>query len=158
MAAVYDNPERARRAFHLAARLDGREAAVRALRARPDDHGARDWAKIERDDGCPLLVRNPWEGFPIPREDTPTRPELDRARKTRVRPLSTRARAAILRALERRRAEGLDASPWLLPAQRDTSQPVSKSALHNLMKRTRKRPGIDLPRLGYHGREAGRDS
>lgn len=39
MAAVYDNPERAQRAFQLAARLDGREAAVRALRARPDDYG-----------------------------------------------------------------------------------------------------------------------
>lgn len=163
------------------------------------------WAKIERDDGYPLLLRNPWEGFPIPREDTPTRQEMtaelhvqlvehaanwrmgvvldlcretrrrmnsvrqlaledvnlaagtvrwrgefDKARKTRVTPLSTEARAAILRALERRRAEGLDASPWLLPAERDPSQPVSKNTLHNWMKRSKERLGIDLPRLGYH--------
>ncbi|HEU4557201.1 MAG TPA: tyrosine-type recombinase/integrase, partial [Longimicrobium sp.] len=163
------------------------------------------WAKIERDDGCPLLMRNPWEGFPIPREDTPTRPEMtaelhtrlvehaadwrmgvvldlcretrrrmnsvrqlaledvdlaagtvrwrgefDKARKTRVTPLSTRARAAILRALERRRAEGLDASPWLLPAKHDASQPVGKNVLHNLMKLTKRRLGINVARLGYH--------
>lgn len=163
------------------------------------------WAKIERDDGYPLLMRNPWEGFPIPREDTPTRPEMtaelhirlvehaadwrmgivldlcretrrrmnsvrqlaledvdlgagtvrwrgefDKAHKTRVTPLSSRARAAILRALELRREEGSDASPWLLPAKRNASQPVSKNALHNLMKLTRKRLGINVPRLGYH--------
>ncbi|HEU4557528.1 MAG TPA: tyrosine-type recombinase/integrase [Longimicrobium sp.] len=163
------------------------------------------WAKIERDDGFPLLMRNPWEGFPIPREDTPTRPEMtaelhtrlvehaadwrmaavldlcretrrrmnsvrqlaledvdlavgtvrwrgefDKARKTRVTPLSTRARSAILRALERRRAEGLDASPWLLPAKRDVSQPVGKNVLHNLMKLTKRRLGINVTRLGYH--------
>jgi integrase len=119
------------------------------------------WAKIERDDGCPLLMRNPWEGFPIPREDPPTRPEMpaelharlvehaadwrmaivldlcretrrrmnsvrqlaledvdlaagtvpwrgefDKARTTRVTPLSTRTRAAILRALEQRGRKG----------------------------------------------------
>jgi integrase len=43
------------------------------------------------------------------------RGEFDTARETRVTPLSTRARAVILRALEQRRAEGLDASPWLSP-------------------------------------------
>lgn len=164
------------------------------------------WAKIERDDGCLLLLRNPWEGFPIPREDTPTRPEMtaelhakivehtpdwrmgvvldlcretrrrvnrvrqltledvdlaagtvrwlgefDKARKTRVTPLSTRARAAILRALEQRRAEGLDASPWLFPAKRNPAQPVSKNVLHNMMKLIKKRLGINVARLGYHG-------
>ena len=163
------------------------------------------WAKIERDDGSPLLVRNPWEGFPIPREDTPTRPEMtpelhaqlvehagnwrmavaldlcretrrrvnsvrqldledvdlaagtvrwrgefDKVGRTRVTPLSTRARAAILRALEQRRAEGLEASKWLMPAELDPSQPVSKNSLHNWMKRTKQRLGIKIPRLGYH--------
>src|ERR1051325_533527 len=81
------------------------------------------------------------------------RGEFDKARKTRVTPrhaVSTEARAAILRALERRRAEGLDASLWLLPAERDPSQPVDKNTLHNWMKRSKERLGIALPRLGYH--------
>jgi hypothetical protein len=78
------------------------------------------------------------------------RGEYDKARKTRVTPLSTQARAAILRPLERRRADGLDASPWLLPAERDPSQPVGKNALHNWMKRGKDRLGIAVPRLGNH--------
>lgn len=34
------------------------------------------WAKTERDDGTVLLVRNPWEGFPVPKEDRPQRPVM----------------------------------------------------------------------------------
>ena len=163
------------------------------------------WAKLERDDGSVLLLRNPWEGFPIPHEDLPTRPEMtqdlhallvekapnwrmavtlelcretrrrmnsvrqlaladvdlsagtvrwqgefDKVGKTRVTPLSTRARHAILRAMEERRAEGLEASPWLLPAPSDVAQPVSKNRLHHWMKATKRKHGIKVPRLGYH--------
>jgi integrase len=34
------------------------------------------WAKLERDDGNVLLIRNPWEGFPDPPSDTPVRQEM----------------------------------------------------------------------------------
>lgn len=34
------------------------------------------WAKLERDDGTVLLLRNPWEGFPTPVEDKPLRQEM----------------------------------------------------------------------------------
>jgi integrase len=163
------------------------------------------WAKVERDDGNALLVRNPWEGFPIPTEDVPTRPEMthdlhaqlvekapnwrmgvvldlcretrrrmnsvrqlaladidlaagtvrwqgehDKVGKTRVTPLSTRARSAILRALELRRAEGLADSLWLLPAQSNAAEPVGKNTLHRWMERAKNRAGIKVPRLGYH--------
>jgi site-specific recombinase XerD len=163
------------------------------------------WAKLERDDGSVLLIRNPWEGLPIPSEDVPTRPEMtsdlhallvekapdwrmavtlelcretrrrmnsvrqlaltdidlaagtvrwagefDKVGKTRVTPLSTRARHAILRAMEERRAEGLEASPWLLPAPGDVTEPVSNNRLHHWMKTAKKREGIKVPRLGYH--------
>lgn len=164
------------------------------------------WAKVERDDGTVLLLRNPWEGFPAPREDTPVRPEMtkdvhemlmqraanwrmaevmelcretrrrmnsvrqlqvsdvdlgartvrwrgefDKARKTRVTPLSARAVAAINRAIERRRVEGLEDSPWLFPATQTASEAVSRTCLHHWMRKTRRACGITIPRLGYHG-------
>lgn len=34
------------------------------------------WALAEREDGEILLDRNPWKGFPIPREANPRRPEM----------------------------------------------------------------------------------
>lgn len=34
------------------------------------------WAKLERDDASVLLVRNPWEGFPVPAGDKPLRQEM----------------------------------------------------------------------------------
>lgn len=34
------------------------------------------WAKLERDDGTVLLLRNPWEGFRTPVEDKPLRQEM----------------------------------------------------------------------------------
>jgi integrase len=34
------------------------------------------WGKVERDDGSVLLLRNPWEGFPLPAADKPTRQEM----------------------------------------------------------------------------------
>ena len=37
------------------------------------------WAKVERDDGSVLLLRNPWEGFPLPPADTPVRQEMTKA-------------------------------------------------------------------------------
>lgn len=164
------------------------------------------WGKTERDDGSVLLLRDPWEGFPQPKEDTPVRPEMtkdyhdvlvagavnwrmaevmelcretrrrmnsvrqlqdedidlekrtvhwrgefDKARKTRVTPLSARAVAAIRRAMEQRRSEGLEGSRWLFPAQRTSGEPVPRSCLHSWMRKTRRACGIDVPRLGYHG-------
>ncbi|MDB4950435.1 MAG: Phage integrase family protein [Gemmatimonadetes bacterium] len=164
------------------------------------------WAKVERDDGTVLLLRDPWEGFPPPREDTPVRPEMtkelhellvekavnwrmaevmelcretrrrmnsvrqlqvsdvdlaartvrwrgefDKARKTRVTPLSFRALAALKRVLEQRRIEGSEESPWLFPAQRTPSEPVSRPCMHHWMRQTKKENGINIPRLGYHG-------
>lgn len=164
------------------------------------------WAKVERDDGTVLLLRDPWEGFPPPREDTPIRPEMtkdlhellveraanwrmaevmelcretrrrmnsvrqlqvtdvdlatrtvrwrgefDKARKTRVTPLSARAVAAFNRVMERRRMEGLEDSPWLFPATRTAAQAVSRACLHHWMRQTRRECGITIARLGYHG-------
>src|SRR5215218_5358975 len=37
---------------------------------------AFNWAKIARDERCMLIMRNTWEGLPLPREDTPTRSEM----------------------------------------------------------------------------------
>lgn len=34
------------------------------------------WAMVEREDGTVLMQRNPWKGFPIPREKNPRRPPL----------------------------------------------------------------------------------
>lgn len=34
------------------------------------------WAMVERADGTVLLQRNPWQGFPVPRERNPKRPSL----------------------------------------------------------------------------------
>lgn len=36
------------------------------------------WARIERSDGTYFMMRNPWEGFPLPDEDTPVRIEMTR--------------------------------------------------------------------------------
>jgi integrase len=164
------------------------------------------WAKLERDDGTALLIRNPWEGFPDPPCDTPVRQEMtpelhrklaenaknwrmavvmeicretrrrrnsvrllamedidlsrgavrwqgefDKVGKTRVTPLTRKAVDAILRALEHRRAEGMDHSPWLIPAEANPAQPVPLTRLDNWMRATKKAQGLDLPRLGYHG-------
>jgi integrase len=34
------------------------------------------WGKLEREDGSVLLLRNPWEGFPVPAGDKPLRQEM----------------------------------------------------------------------------------
>jgi integrase len=164
------------------------------------------WAKVERDDGSVLLLRNPWEGFPLPPADTPVRQEMtkqlhalltknagnwrmaavldlcretrrrmnsvrqlaiadidlaaglvqwqgefDKVGKTRVTPLTRRAVEIIELALANRREEGLDASPWLIPAEGDPSRPVPRSRLDNWMRATKKAQGLNIPRLGYHG-------
>lgn len=169
-------------------------------------HAVFEWARIERDDGTVLLIRNPWQGFPPPREDNPIRPvitgeiqealverapnwrmaevieicretrrrmnsvrqlqlvdidlaartvrwrgEFDKARKTRVTPLSTRAVAAITRAMERRRTDGLEESPWLFPSSANPTRAVSRSSMHSWMGKTRSACGINVSRLGYHG-------
>jgi integrase len=164
------------------------------------------WAKVERDDGSVLLLRNPWEGFPLPPADTPVRQEMtkalhglltkhagnwrmaavldlcretrrrmnsvrqlaladidlatglvqwqgehDKVGKTRVTPLSGRAVEIIELALANRREEGLEASPWLIPAEGDPTRPVPRSRLDNWMRSTKKARGLNIPRLGYHG-------
>ena len=77
--------------------------------------------------------------------------EFDKVGKTRVTPLTRNAVKAILRALEHRREEGLEHSPWLIPAEANAAQPVPRSRLDNWMRATKKAQGINLPRLGYHG-------
>jgi integrase len=164
------------------------------------------WAKVERDDGSVLLLRNPWEGFPLPPADTPVRQEMttalhglltkhagnwrmaavldlcretrrrmnsvrqlaladidlaaglvqwqgekDKVGKTRVTPLTRRAVEIIELALANRREEGLEASPWLIPAEGDPTRPVPRSRLDNWMRGTKKAQGLNIPRLGYHG-------
>ena len=52
--------------------------------------------------------------------------------------------------MEERRAEGLDGSPWLLPAPSDGAQPVTRTRLHNWIRATKFKHRIDVPRLGYH--------
>ncbi|HEY0019471.1 MAG TPA: tyrosine-type recombinase/integrase [Longimicrobium sp.] len=42
------------------------------------------WAKVERDDGSVLLLRNPWEGFPLPPADTPVRQEMTKELHARL--------------------------------------------------------------------------
>lgn len=164
------------------------------------------WAKLERDDGTALLIRNPWEGFPDPPCDTPVRQEMtpelhkrlaenaqnwrmavvmelcretrrrrnsvrqlamedidlsggvvrwqgefDKVGKTRVTPLTRKAVKAILRALEHKRGDGMEHSPWLIPAEANAAQPVPLTRLDNWMRATKKAQGINLHRLGYHG-------
>jgi integrase len=164
------------------------------------------WAKLERDDGSVLLVRNPWEGFPVPAGDKPVRQEMtpelhrvlvdkavnwrmavvldlcretrrrmnsvrqlaladidltgglvrwrgefDKVGKTRVTPLTTRAIETIRRALAHRREDGLQDSPWLIPAEDDPAKAVPRTRLDNFMRRTKREQGINVPRLGYHG-------
>jgi integrase len=164
------------------------------------------WAKLERDDGNVLLLRNPWEGFPDPAADKPLRQEMtpqlhallvehaanwrmgivlelcretrrrmnsvrqlaledidlaarvvrwrgefDKVGKTRVTPLTRRAVDVILRALAHRQEEGLQDSPWLIPAPDDGTQPVRRTRLDNWMRSTKREQGINIPRLGYHG-------
>jgi integrase len=164
------------------------------------------WAKVEREDGSVLLVRNPWERFPLPAGDKPVRQEMtaelhrtlvdnatnwrmgivlelcretrrrmnsvrqlalsdidlsaglvwwrgefDKVGKTRVTPLTRHAIDTIRRALVLRREEGLDGSPWLLPAPLDGAVPVSRISLDTYMRATKRAQGINVPRLGYHG-------
>jgi integrase len=164
------------------------------------------WAKLERDDGNVLLLRNPWEGFPDPPADKPLRQEMtpqlhsvlvekapnwrmgivlelcretrrrmnsvrqlaledidltagvvrwrgefDKVGKTRVTPLTRRAVDVIRRAVARGQEEGLEGSPWLIPAQDDPAQPISRVRLDHWMRRTKREQGINIPRLGYHG-------
>ncbi|HEX6912562.1 MAG TPA: hypothetical protein VF142_19300, partial [Longimicrobium sp.] len=47
--------------------------------------------------------------------------------------------------------EGLEGSPWLIPAQDDPAQPISRVRLDHWMRRTKREQGINVPRLGYHG-------
>ncbi len=77
--------------------------------------------------------------------------EHDKVGKTRVTPLSGRAVEIIELALANRREEGLDGSPWLIPAENDPTRPVPRSRLDNWMRATKKARGLDIPRLGYHG-------
>lgn len=79
------------------------------------------------------------------------RGEFDKAKKTRVNPLTRAAREAIIRVLEHRRREGVEGSRWLFPGRRDPGQAVSKSTLVHWMGETKKRLGIEIERLGYHG-------
>jgi integrase len=164
------------------------------------------WARLEREDGSVLLIRNPWEGFPLPAGDKPLRQEMtaefhrvlvdeaadwrmavvlelcretrrrmnsvrqlaladidlhgglvrwqgeyDKVGKTRVTPLTTHAKETIRRALAFRRDEGLQHSPWLLPAPDDATKPVPRTRLDNWMRATKKAQGINVHRLGYHG-------
>jgi integrase len=164
------------------------------------------WAKLERDNGDVLLLRNPWEGFPDPPADKPVRPEMtpelhkvlvenardwrmvvvmelcretrrrknsvrqlaledfdlaarvvrwrgefDKVGKTRVTPLTRRAVDVIRRALAHREEEGLQDSPWLIPAKGDPTQPITRAKLDLWMRETKKAQGINIPRLGYHG-------
>lgn len=77
--------------------------------------------------------------------------EHDKVGKTRVTPLSGRAVEIIELALANRREEGLEASPWLIPAEGDPTRPVPRSRLDNWMRSTKKARGLNIPRLGYHG-------
>lgn len=77
--------------------------------------------------------------------------EFDKAEQTRVNPLTRAAREAIVRIMEHRRRERVDGSRWLFPAPRNPEKPVSKHTLHDWMRSTKKRLGIIIPRLGYHG-------
>lgn len=167
-------------------------------------HAVFNWARVERDDGTFLLLRNPWHGFKLPKVDNPARPvmtpellqqfvgagnwrlgavleicletrrrggsvrqlalsdidlesrtvrwqgEKDKAGRTSVTPLTSRAVGAILRALEMRRSEGVESSPWLFPAPRDASVPLSAHTLRYYMQATRKRLGVEIPRFGVH--------
>jgi integrase len=168
--------------------------------------GVFKWATREREDGSLLMVRNPWQGFPLPPADTPMRPEMtpelhdrlvaaapnwrmaeimeicramgrrvnsvrhlavtdidpaagtviwqgkfDKTHKTRVTPLREAAKAAIRRALEYRRREGVELSPWLFPACRNPDKPVSCDTLNYWMRETKAKLGIKIRGLGYHG-------
>lgn len=168
--------------------------------------GVFKWGTRERPDGSVLMVRNPWEGFPLPPADTPARPEMtqalhdkivaaapnwrmaeimeicrsmgrrvnsvrhltlsdidpvsgtvrwvsgyDKTHKTSVTPLRKAAKAAIRRALEHRRREGVEGSPWLFPGCRNPDQPVSCDTLNNWMRETKAKLGIKIRGLGFHG-------
>ncbi|HEV2129643.1 MAG TPA: tyrosine-type recombinase/integrase [Longimicrobiaceae bacterium] len=158
------------------------------------------WATVEREDGRVLLPRNPWHGFPLPREKSPRRPEMteelharliehspdwrhalamelcretrrrlsavahlrwsdvdleartvrwlagyDKARKESVTPLSTAAVEAL-----RRAPRGIG-DAWVLPSPRDSGRPVPKDTLIYWMTAAKRRAGIEIEGLGYHG-------
>lgn len=158
------------------------------------------WATLEREDGTLLLSRNPWNGFPIPHESNPARPEVtddlrerlarhapdwrmraiieicretrhrrnsvrqlawtdvdlsartvrwegefDKTGKESVTPLSEHAVRTLLG------VPGVLGSPWVFPAPTDPTRPVSVDTLNLWMQRTKKRLGINIRGLGYHG-------
>lgn len=77
--------------------------------------------------------------------------EFDKARKTRTTKITSRAASAIRKALEHRLAEGVADSRWLFPGIVDPSMPIPAITLQSWMRATRKKLGIKVPRLGYHG-------
>lgn len=158
------------------------------------------WATIEREDGSVLLARNPWRGFPRPKEKNPRRPEMteelhdrliehspdwrhalamelcretrrrlsavarlrwsdadlegrtvrwraeyDKVRKESVTPLSERAVEAL-----RSAPRGIG-DAWVFPAPKNPNQPVPRDTMVNWMRKAKRRAGIEIHGLGYHG-------
>lgn len=71
--------------------------------------------------------------------------EYDKTGKESVTPLSE---SAVRTLLGVPRVLG---SPWVFPAPMDATQPVSNDTLNLWMTRTKKRLGINIRGLGYHG-------
>ena len=54
-------------------------------------------------------------------------------------------------ALANRREEGLEASPWLIPAEGDPTRARTPQPVGQLDAEHQEGAGINIPRLGYHG-------
>lgn len=67
-----------------------------------------EWGTREREDGAPLLVRNPWRAFTPPAEDNPARPEMTRELHDRIASAAPNWRMALVMELcrETRRRSG----------------------------------------------------
>jgi integrase len=86
-----------------------------------------------------------WSDVDLTARTVRWRGEYDKTGLESVTPLSQRA-VEVLQAVAR-----TDGSPWVFPAPADPRRPVSNETLNLWMRRTKKRLGIDIRGLGYHG-------
>lgn len=77
------------------------------------------------------------------------RGEFDKVGKTRVTPLTTRAIETMRRALAHRREDGLQESPWLIPAGDDPTKAVPRTRLDNFMRRTKREQLRNAPQAAW---------
>jgi len=86
-----------------------------------------------------------WEDLDLAACTVHWKGQHDKTGRELVTPLTARAVAAL------REAPRVLGSPWVVPSETDPQQAVPCSSLHTWMRRAKKRAGVQVAGLGFHG-------